>query len=235
MKKKTLVSVLAMTSASMAAYANANLDQIKTEVDQWVGAEKPSLVNGVLTSPNGTTISQSLGSLLPGTYKLSATTLMNAKFLVNGKALTNGEFKVEGTAASEVTLAIEAVETGKEFRVGGFKLELVFDFAGAQRTLLNAASKAIAKVSQEDDADKYAEFNKRYSDLTVKINRVKDDAAGDFALIRCMVSISFTSMAWKEVHSCQRSRHLIRISRRIWPTGELIRLRRLSVKNKIQL
>ena len=56
MKKKTLVSVLAMTSASMAAYANANLDQIKTEVDQWVGAEKPSLVNGVLTSPNGTTI-----------------------------------------------------------------------------------------------------------------------------------------------------------------------------------
>ena len=40
-------------------------------------------------------------------------------------------------------------------------------------------------------------------------------------LIRCMVSISFTSMAWKEVHSCQRSRHLIRISRRIWPTGEL--------------
>lgn len=51
MKKKTLVSVLAMTSASMAAYANANLDQIKTEVDQWVGAEKPSLVNGVLTSP----------------------------------------------------------------------------------------------------------------------------------------------------------------------------------------
>lgn len=47
MKKKTLVSVLAMTSASMAAYANANLDQIKTEVDQWVGAEKPSLVNGV--------------------------------------------------------------------------------------------------------------------------------------------------------------------------------------------
>ena len=181
MKKKTLVSVLAMTSASMAAYANANLDQIKTEVDQWVGAEKPSLVNGVLTSPNGTTISQSLGSLLPGTYKLSATTLMNAKFLVNGKALTNGEFKVEGTAASEATLAIEAVETGKEFRVGGFKLELVFDFAGAQRTLLNAASKAIAKVSQEDDADKYAEFNKRYSDLTVKINRVKDDAAGDFA------------------------------------------------------
>ncbi|WP_337408234.1 dockerin type I domain-containing protein [Paraprevotella xylaniphila] len=181
MKKKTLVSVLAMASASMAAYANANLDQIKTEVDQWVGAEKPSLVNGVLTSPNGTTISQSLGSLLPGTYKLSATTSMNAKFLVNGKALTNGEFKVEGTAASEVTLAIEAVETGKEFRVGGFKLELVFDFAGAQRTLLNAASKAIAKVSQEDDADKYAEFNKRYSDLTVKINRVKDDAAGDFA------------------------------------------------------
>lgn len=181
MKKKTLVSVLAMTSASMAAYANANLDQIKTEVDQWVGAEKPSLVNGVLTSPNGTTISQSLGSLLPGTYKLSVTTSMNAKFLVNGKALTNGEFKVEGTAASEVTLAIEAVETGKEFRVGGFKLELVFDFAGAQRTLLNAASKAIAKVSQEDDADKYAEFNKRYSDLTVKINRVKDDAAGDFA------------------------------------------------------
>ena len=30
MKKKTLVSVLAMTSASMAAYANANLDQIKS-------------------------------------------------------------------------------------------------------------------------------------------------------------------------------------------------------------
>ena len=53
---------------------------------------------------------------------------MNAKFLVNGKALTNGEFKVEGTAASEVTLAIEAVETGKEFRVGGFKVGIGIRF-----------------------------------------------------------------------------------------------------------
>ena len=36
MKKKTLVSVLAMTSASMAAYANANLDQIKTKwINGW--------------------------------------------------------------------------------------------------------------------------------------------------------------------------------------------------------
>ena len=32
MKKKTLVSILAMTSASMAAYADANLDQIKAVV-----------------------------------------------------------------------------------------------------------------------------------------------------------------------------------------------------------
>lgn len=184
---------------------------------------------------NGTTISQSLGSLLPGTYKLSATTLMNAKFLVNGKALTNGEFKVEGTAASEVTLAIEAVETGKEFRVGGFKLELVFDFAGAQRTLLNAASKAIAKVSQEDDADKYAEFNKRYSDLTVKINRVKDDAAGDFAAYTVYGEYKFYLNGVEGSTLMSEVKALIRISRRIWPTGELIRLRRLSVKNKIQL
>lgn len=106
---------------------------------------------------------------------------MNAKFLVNGKALTNGEFKVEGAAASEVTLAIEAVETGKEFRVGGFKLELVFEFAEARKTLLTAASMAIAKVNGSDDEGKKAEFNKRYSDLTVKINRVNDDAVGDFA------------------------------------------------------
>ena len=95
--------------------------------------------------------------------------------------------------------------------------------------------RAIAKVSQEDDADKYAEFNKRYSDLTVKINRVKDDAAGDFAAYTVYGEYKFLPQWRGRKYTHVRGQGMIRISRRIWPTGELIRLRRLSVKNKKQL
>lgn len=58
MKKKTLVSILAMTSASMAAYADANLDQIKADAaTDWTGAADLDFENGVFTSPSGLTIS----------------------------------------------------------------------------------------------------------------------------------------------------------------------------------
>ena len=40
MKKKTLVSILAVASAPMAGYANANLDQIKTDATtDWTGPD----------------------------------------------------------------------------------------------------------------------------------------------------------------------------------------------------
>ena len=38
MEKKTLVSILAMTSVSMGAYADANVDLIKEAVADWDGA-----------------------------------------------------------------------------------------------------------------------------------------------------------------------------------------------------
>ena len=73
MKKKTLVSILAVASAPMAGYANANLDQIKTDATtDWTGPDDLRLESGVLTSPSGLAISQNIGNLLPGRYQLTA-------------------------------------------------------------------------------------------------------------------------------------------------------------------
>ena len=147
MKKKTLVSILALASAPMAGYANANLDQIKTDAKtDWTGASDLDLINGVLISPAGTAIQQSIGNLLPGTYQLTTTTNTNAKILVNGVALdAENKFTLTGTSETAVTIRVESV-AGGEFQVGGFKLVLVYDFAEARTALVTALSRASNRI-----------------------------------------------------------------------------------------
>lgn len=70
MRKNVLVSILAMTSAStMTAYANADIDQIRhDDTTPWEGADDLTVESGVITSPNGTTITQTI-NLVNGKYK----------------------------------------------------------------------------------------------------------------------------------------------------------------------
>ena len=174
MEKKTLVSILAMASVSMGAYADANVDQIKDgAVTDWSGASDLKFENDIFVSPNGTAISQNIGKLVAGTYKLTATT-NNAKLLVNGKALdANNQFVL--TAETEVTITVSAVTAGQEFQVSGFNLDLVYNFTNARNTLTVELAKALAKIDETDEVA--ASLKEEGSQLSAKIATLKDEGA----------------------------------------------------------
>lgn len=179
MRKNVLVSILAMTSAStLTAWADANVDQIKTnDVSDWQGAESGvSLENGIIVSQNGAAISQNIGKLVKGSYKITTTTAENVNILINGKALDNGMFEV--TAEEEdIVISLEAVESGKEYKVGGLKLMLDFDFAPLRTELSNRLTAIINKID-----DRYENYQKLYDkamSLSTVVNNLKDEEGTD--------------------------------------------------------
>lgn len=179
MRKNVLVSILAMTSAStLTAWADANVDQIKTnDVSDWQGAESGvSLENGIIVSQNGAAISQNIGKLVKGSYKITTTTAENVKILINGKALDNGMFEV--TAEEEdIVISLEAVESGKEYKVGGLKLMLDFDFAPLRTELSNRLTAIINKID-----DRYENYQDLYNEamrLSAIVNSLKDEEGTD--------------------------------------------------------
>lgn len=179
MRKNVLVSILAMTSAStLTAWADANVDQIKTnDVSDWQGAESGvSLENGIIVSQNGAAISQNIKKLVKGSYKITTTTAENVKILINGKALDNGMFEV--TAEEEdIVITLEAVESGKEYKVGGLKLMLDFDFAPLRTELSNRLTAIINKID-----DRYGNYQDLYNEamrLSAIVNSLKDEEGTD--------------------------------------------------------
>lgn len=179
MRKNVLVSILAMTSAStLTAWADANVDQIKTnDVSDWQGAESGvSLENGIIVSQNGAAISQNIGKLVKGSYKITTTTAENVNILINGKALDNGMFEV--TAEEEdIVISLEAVESGKEYKVGGLKLMLDFDFAPLRTELSNRLTAIINKID-----DRYENYQSLYNEamrLSAIVNSLKDEEGTD--------------------------------------------------------
>ena len=173
MKKKTLVSILAMTSASMAAYADANLDQIKADAaTDWTGAADLDFENGVFTSPSGLTISQNIGKLVKGKYTLTVSENENAKITVNGNELVNNLFEITA-AEADVIIRIETATSGS-FKVGGFKLVLDHEFALDQKGLVDALAKVTAKLETLEDAQA-DELVLSASQLSAKIAAIKDD------------------------------------------------------------
>ena len=178
MKKKTLVSILAMTSASMAAYADANLDQIKADAaTDWTGASDLDFENGVFTSPSGLTISQNIGKLVKGKYTLTVSENENAKITVNGNELVNNQFEITA-AEADVIIRIETATSGS-FKVGGFKLVLDHEFALDQKGLVDALAKVTAKLETLEDAQA-DELVLRASQLSAKIAAVKDDGEDEY-------------------------------------------------------
>lgn len=179
MRKNVLVSILAMTSAStLTAWADANVDQIKTnDVSDWQGAESGvSLENGIIVSQNGAAISQNIGKLVKGSYKFTTTTAENVKILINGKALDNGMFEV--TAEEEdIVISLEAVEGGKEYKVGGLKLMLDFDFAPLRTELSNKLTEIINKIDNRDE--NYQKLYDKAMSLSTVVNNLKDEEGTD--------------------------------------------------------
>lgn len=175
MEKKTLVSILAMTSVSMGAYADANVDLIKEAVADWDGATDLGFdfSKNVIVSPKGTSITQTIGKLVPGTYSLTVgSNSTNAKLLVNGQPLTNNQFKL--TAETEVTITVAAVASGQAFSVGGFDLNLVYDkFASDRQTLELTLARFMSQITGNDEiAEKLRLEGSEYS---ARIAKLKDD------------------------------------------------------------
>lgn len=177
-----MLSLVAMTATPLTALADADISsQVGTTVQSW---EKPGAVlqlnNGIFISTDGTQMSQQIGKFVKGSYKLSATTLDNAKLYVNNKEVpANGVF----TLASEqtVTISVKAATAGRQFKVGGLKFELVFDFKSLYDRLNTRLSTAFNKLNAENSQDAWElELLSQYeSTLSVDIEKVKDDRGMD--------------------------------------------------------
>ena len=178
MRKNVLFSLIAASSASMVAYANADLsNQIKNDqVSDWTDAtEGFSLTNGVLVSTSGAPVSQTIGKLLPGKYKFvtgdGTTTNVKLTITVDGTAVANPkDFTLNNEA--EVAVKIESTD-GLKYQVAGLTLELVFDFNNAKNELTQMLSEVTNRI------DIYAPNGQALiqegSAIQTKINELADD------------------------------------------------------------
>lgn len=165
----------------MPAWANADVDQIKTDAaTDWEGASDLEIESGLIVSPSGATITQTIKQLYPGNYTLTAETNENAKILVDGKELAaDGQFKID--AVKDVTISIESKD-GSQYKVGGFKLTLVYNFANAKSVLTSMISEATSKIYTEDEDDETGKvLLQEASLLATKVAAIADDKEDSYA------------------------------------------------------
>ncbi|MDD6123452.1 MAG: dockerin type I domain-containing protein [Bacteroidales bacterium] len=172
-----MLSLVAMTSAPMAAFADADISsQVGQEVGDWTkSGEDLKLEGDIFISTDGSDISQAIGTLVPGKYLLSAATLENAKLYVNGSELVEGAFEL--AQEQQVTITVKAVEAGKQFKVGGFNLKLDFDFKAEYDMLNLKLSNAVNQLDAYSTDFWEQELLDEYQNvLAVDIAKVKDDS-----------------------------------------------------------
>ncbi|MGM9688206.1 MAG: dockerin type I domain-containing protein [Alloprevotella sp.] len=189
MKTKVMLSLVAMTSAPMAAFADADISsQVGQEVDNWTkSGEDLKLEAGIFISTDGSDISQAIGTLVPGKYSLGATTLENAKLYVNGSELVEGAFELK--QEQEVTIKVEAVEARQQFKVGGFKLQLVFDFQAEYSNLNLKLSNAVNQLRASVEAGTTDFWEQELLDeyqnkLAVDIAKVKNGSMDSYNIYK---------------------------------------------------
>ena len=185
MKTKVMLSLVAMTSAPMAAFADADISsQVGQEVGNWTkSGEDLKLEEGIFISTDGSEISQVIGTLVPGKYSLSATTLDNAKLYVNGSELVEGAFELK--QEQEVTITVKADEAGKQFKVGGFELQLVFDFQAEYSKLNLKLSNAVNQLdAHSTDFWEQELLNKYQNVLAVDIAKVKNGSMDSYNIYK---------------------------------------------------
>lgn len=188
MKTKVMLSLVAMTSAPMAAFADADISsQVGQEVGDWTkSGEDLKLEGDIFISTDGSDISQAIGTLVPGKYLLSAATLENAKLYVNGSELVEGAFEL--AQEQQVTIRVEAVEAG-QFKVGGFNLKLDFDFKAEYDMLNLRLSNAVNQLRASVEAGTTDFWEQELLDeyqnvLAVDIAKVKDDDVNSYNIYK---------------------------------------------------
>ena len=184
MNKKVLVSILAMTSAStMTAWADANVKELKNDsLQNWgINSEdtKLTLVDGVITSPDGTPISQKI-KLAPGTYRFNyvATSTNNVTVKVDSTDISkNLEFTVGGDAVKEVEIVMSATGEGG-FKVGNPTLTLVYDFKAAREVLEAQLTVAINKIVKGDE--EATKLSEEASEIASRLKLLVNDTDGAY-------------------------------------------------------
>lgn len=185
MNKKVLVSILAMTSAStMTAWADANVKELKNgSLQDWGINDSEetnlTLVDGVITSPDGKPISQKI-SLAPGTYKFNyvATSTYNVTIKVDDKEVSeNLEFTVEGDVVKEVEIVMSAKGEG-EFKVGNPTLTLVYEFNTNRKVLEGQLRDAINKIKEGDE--EATALSKEASGIANRLKDLEDGKEGAY-------------------------------------------------------
>src|SRR5574344_1050195 len=152
MRKNVMLSLLAVTSVSMGAYANADLSSFiptaNSDLSKWTSATSGiKLESGLFTATDKTvTLSQTIKDLLPGSYQLTTTTNTNVKITINGTEYTDGKF----TISSQQNVEIKAVSKNGTagFTVGGFQLTLIFDFSKAAEELTYNLRKVVDAIDR---------------------------------------------------------------------------------------
>lgn len=182
MNKKVLVSILAMTSAStMTAWADANVKELKNgSLQDWGINDSEetnlTLADGVITSPYGTAISQTI-NLAPGTYRFGCdNNTKDVTVKINGQKIAdNYEFTVdvEGGAKQKITIELSATEEGKEFVVGNPELTLVYDFNAARLVLEGQLRDAINKIEEGDTVA--TALSKEASEIASRLKLLEND------------------------------------------------------------
>lgn len=175
-----MLSLLAVTSVSMGAYADATLSVIQNAKEgDWTGSNF-KWNGGIITSPNGTAVSLPV-SLLPGKYTLSITaTTGSVKLTALGISSTTGTVSFEvpaGTSAQPVTITLVSTD-GKEFAAKDFVLTLNYDFGAAGDYLTTALSKVITKINVSDLTIANA-LKTKATNIAVGIDSVKSSTSYD--------------------------------------------------------
>jgi hypothetical protein len=182
MRKNVVLSFLAVTSASMGAYANADLSSFiptaNSDLLKWTSAtdKQVSLESGLFTATDKTvTLSQTIKDLLPGSYQLTTTTNTNVKITINGTEYTDGKF----TISSQQDVEIKAVSKNGTagFAVGGFTLTLIFDFATTENDLAYNLNAVIDKIVV--GGANYDALHAEGALIMADINTIKDDKGAD--------------------------------------------------------
>lgn len=182
MNKKVLVSILAMTSAStMTAWADANVKELKNgSLQDWGINDSEetnlTLADGVITSPYGTAISQTI-NLAPGTYRFGCdNNTKDVTVKINGQKIAdNYEFTVdvEGGAKQKITIELSATEEGKEFVVGNPELTLLYDFNANRLVLEGQLRDAINKIVEGDTVA--TALSKEASEIASRLKLLEND------------------------------------------------------------
>lgn len=149
MRKDVLISLLAITGASVAALADADVVIDKTA---WTGDDLTVSEDGSVTVSTGKEVSIEK-ELAPGEYKLQDAPELftdNAKIVAvyKGKEYAPGvAFTIDGDAPAKVKVKVRAVTPG-EFKFSGVKFILIFDFAAPVKELSAQLGEIVSGTSE---------------------------------------------------------------------------------------